>query len=77
MTQRKTYHVVSHDGDWKVELENAQRASGVFDTKAEAIERARELAKAAPLGQVIVHREGDNEIQKEWTYGQDPERFPG
>lgn len=77
MSDRKTYHVVSVDGDWKVKLEHAQRSSGVFDTKAEAIERAKELAKAAPLGQVKVHREGDNEIQKEWTYGRDPEKYPG
>lgn len=74
MTKRKTYHVVNEDGDWKVQLENAQRASGVFETKANAIERARDLAKAAPLGQVIVHRQGDDVIQNEWTYGDDP--FP-
>jgi uncharacterized protein YdaT len=77
MSARKTYHVLSIDGDWKVKLENAQRASAVFDTKAQAIERARELAKAAPLGQVKVHREGDDVIQKEWTYGKDPEKYLG
>jgi uncharacterized protein YdaT len=73
MSQRKTYHVEHEDGEWKVEAEHAKRASGVFETKAEAIGRARELAQAQALGQVIVHKK-DGEIQTEWTYGQDP--FP-
>ena len=76
MTERKTYHVVNDEGEWKVRLEKAQRASGVFESKSEAIERARELAKHAPLGQVVVHGR-DNAIENEWTYGEDPRRYPG
>ena len=76
MVDRKTYHVEHEEGEWKVEAEHARRASGVFETKAEAIDRARELAKAQGLGQVIVHKR-DGTIQTEWTYGEDPEKYPG
>jgi uncharacterized protein YdaT len=75
--ERVTYHVVaSRSGGWNVKRENAQRASATTDTKREAIDRARDLAKAQDLGQVIVHR-SDGVIQTEWTYGQDPEKHRG
>ncbi len=46
MTKRKTYHVTSGtDGGWKVKEEKASRASSSHGTKAEAVERAKELAK--------------------------------
>ena len=70
---RKTYHVTTHRYGWQVKAAGAQRASSVESTKAEAVERARELAKAADLGQVVVHKQ-DGVIQTEWTYGKDP--FP-
>ena len=44
--------------------------------KAEAIARAKELAKAESLGQVVIQRK-DGQIQTEHTYGQDPERSRG
>lgn len=75
--ERVTYHVVSNrGGGWNVKKENAQRATVTTGTKQEAIQRARDLAKAQDLGQVIVHR-ADGVIQTEWTYGQDPERHRG
>ena len=49
---------------------------GAWDHKNLAIEHAKELAKAAPLGQVIVHGE-DGKIQDEFTYGEDPRNIPG
>ena len=45
-------HVVQHDDGWAVKKTHAERASGVFDQQAQAIERARELAGR---GEVIVH----------------------
>jgi uncharacterized protein YdaT len=42
-----------HDQGWAVSKPGAERASGVFDTQAEAIERARELA-----GKGTVHVQG-------------------
>lgn len=74
---RKTYHVTKgNDGQWKGTLEGSQRASVSADTKADALERTVDLAKQAPLGQVVIHKE-NGIIQSERTYGKDPRRFPG
>lgn len=72
MAARKTYHVTTNDdGGWNVKAENASRASSSHDKKADAIDRAKELAKAQPLGQVVIHGQ-DGRIQTEHTYGHDP-----
>lgn len=71
----KVYHVVPIPGDkegWRVEGENAKRASSWHDTKEEAIERGRELAHARK-GQLKVHK-ADGKFETEYTYGHDP--FP-
>jgi len=74
MSNRKTFHVTPRaDGGWNVRRENTSRASSIHDTKAEAINRAKELAKNQDLGQVIIHKK-DGTIQTEYTYGKDP--FP-
>ena len=71
---RKTYHVTPNgDGGWKVKAEGASRAAGVHEEKAPAIAQARDLAKSAGLGQVVIHNQ-KGRIQEERTYGQDP--FP-
>ena len=59
------------DGRWQTKAEGASRASQVAKTNAEAIDRARELARSTPLGQVIIHK-SDGKIQTEHTYGRDP-----
>jgi hypothetical protein len=43
--ERPTINVVKREDDWAVIRENASRATGVFDSKREAVARARELAK--------------------------------
>lgn len=74
MAKRTTYHVTKNRSDgWNVIKEGAQRASGNFGTKQEAINRGKELAKGAPLGQIKIHGR-DGRIQTEHTYGKDP--FP-
>lgn len=71
---RKTYHVAPDgNGDWKVKGEGNSRASGVHANKTDAVGQAKNLAKAQPLGQVIIHGQ-DGKIQTEYTYGKDP--FP-
>jgi hypothetical protein len=45
--------VIRHEDGWAVKKPNAERASGVFDTQADAIKRARELA-----GRGTVHIQG-------------------
>lgn len=77
MAKRVVYHVVpTSGGDWKVEKKGAERASAVSPDKQPAIQRATELAKKAPLGQVVIHK-GDGTIQKEYTYGKDPRKTKG
>jgi hypothetical protein len=70
---RKRYHVIADKGDWRVEFEGGDRASGVFGTNAAAVDRGIELARAQELGQLIIHKQGGT-IQEERTYGSDP--FP-
>ncbi len=72
MPRRTTYHVTRRpDGQWQTKLVGASRASAVTKTKAEAVERARALARSKPLGQVVIHT-SDGRIQTEHTYGKDP-----
>ena len=74
---RKSYHVVPLEkGGWAVKLEGAKSPSAKLDKKPEAVTRAKELAKKAKLGQVIVHKL-DGKIQAEYTYGDDPKRSKG
>jgi hypothetical protein len=72
MANRKVYHVTKNRNDgWDVKRENADRATKNVETKDEAIKVAKELAKNANLGQVIIHKQ-DGKIQTEYTYGKDP-----
>lgn len=72
MAKRTKYNVTRRpDGQWQAKAEGASRASAVSKTKAAAVDRARDLAKSQPLGQVIIHK-SDGKIQTEHTYGKDP-----
>ena len=72
MPKRTQYHVVkSPRGGWDVKKAGAQRASANVSTKQQAVEKGRELAKNAPLGQLVIHK-GDGKIQTEHTYKKDP-----
>jgi hypothetical protein len=56
--------VKKHPDGWAVTKPNAQRASGVFETQAEAIKRAREIAGGGP-----VHIQGRHgEFRKETPF---------
>lgn len=70
-TKRKTYHVTPRQEGWAVTPTGATRASAATSTKAEAVARAKELAKKAHQGQVVIHGR-DGRIQTEHTYGSDP-----
>jgi len=78
MAARTIYHVVydSDEQHWEVKRQGAERASFVFETKEEAIEKARAVAKNNKPSQVIVHKK-DGVIETEWTYGDDPASSPG
>lgn len=72
MAQRSVYHITGKRGEgWNVKKEGAERSSGKFPVKTEAIERGKELAKGAPKGQIKIHK-GNGKIQTEHTYGKDP-----
>lgn len=70
----RVYHVQPNpEGGWRVQGENALRASSRHRNKEQAVKRGRELAQARS-GDVIIHRE-DGKIQVEYSYGDDP-RLP-
>lgn len=73
---REVYHVVPNSSAerWVVSQENTA-FKREFDRKEEAVEFARERAKAAALGQIKVHKQ-DGNMEYESTYGEDPERSP-
>jgi hypothetical protein len=79
MAERKVYHIVPNSGqekDWKIKEEKVDEPIGLFSNKEEAIEKAKEIAKANEPSQIIVHRE-DGQIQTEYTYGDDPREYKG
>ncbi len=76
MTRKKVWVSPDGDGGWNVKTQGAKRAVGNFEDKPDAVDRAKEIAKSAPLGQVIIQKR-DGEIQTEYTYGKDPEKYPG
>lgn len=72
---RKIYHVTKgQDGEWKGKAVGAARASVSGDRKEDVVRRTAEIAKAQPLGQVVIHKE-NGVIQSERTYGDDPVRY--
>lgn len=69
---KKDIHVVPHSHGWATKKEGKERAGSVHDTKAEALEQAREQAKREHV-EVVIHRK-DGRIQDSDSYGSDP--FP-
>ncbi len=67
---KKDIHVVPHKEGWATKKEGASRAGAVTDTKAEALERAREQAKRENV-EVVIHKK-DGKIQDSDSYGNDP-----
>ena len=53
----KDQFVEKHDDGWAVRKEGSDRATAIFKTRVEAVERARELAENQG-GDVYVYREG-------------------
>ncbi|PIW26696.1 MAG: hypothetical protein COW30_13730 [Rhodospirillales bacterium CG15_BIG_FIL_POST_REV_8_21_14_020_66_15] len=68
----KGQHVVPNGNKWSVRRAGAARASGVYNTQAEAIEKARELARNQSTELYIHGRDG--RIRERDSYGKDP--FP-
>jgi uncharacterized protein YjbJ (UPF0337 family) len=67
--ERKTYFVTTHaDGGWKVQVEEASRATSVHKIKGEAVANAKELAKGHQPSQLLVYKQNGT-VQTEQTYG--------
>jgi uncharacterized protein YjbJ (UPF0337 family) len=65
----KTYLVKPHpDGGWKVQAEEATRATSVHRTKAEAVAAGKELARSKVPSQLLVYKADGFEVQEEKTY---------
>lgn len=63
-------HVVPDGDKWAVRKSGSSRASGKFDTKADAIKNARRIAKNQKTELYIHGRDG--KIRERNSYGNDP-----
>lgn len=61
--ERTWYVLPDEEEGWRVERGSASRASGTYGTKAQAVERAKTIARDHPEGQVVVHR-ADGSFQR-------------
>ena len=77
MAKRVVYVVEPRDGgDWAAQRRGTQRAAVVEENKSDAIGEARRLAQQHPLSQVVI-KNANGRIEREYTYGDDPRRYPG
>lgn len=68
---RKTHHVVpSSQGGWNIKKGGAEKASGHFDRKLDAIDQAREISRNQGSELVIHNRNG--KISQSDSHGNDP-----
>jgi hypothetical protein len=71
-----THHVVPNsDGGWDVRRGGADRTSGHFDTKREAIDRGREISRNSGTEFKIHNRDG--RISQSDSHGNDPPNIKG
>lgn len=66
----KDYHVVPQGEGWALKRENAQRASSLHSTQADAITAGKELAKKQQT-ELVIHRP-NGQIRDSDSYGNDP-----
>jgi len=71
----KQIFVSPSGADWKVKGVGNDRASAVLDTKAEALERGKEIAKNQNAELLVQNLDGT--IGWRNSYGNDPERSKG
>ncbi len=68
---RKTHHVVpSPEGGWDVKKGGGERASGHFDRKQDAIDRARDISRNQH-SELVIHNK-DGKISRTDSHGNDP-----
>ena len=59
------------DGDWETKKEKGERASGVYDTRKEAVDAANRQAEREHV-EVIVQKKSDHTIGSKDSHGEDP-----
>lgn len=72
MTTKRNQHVVPSGQEWAVRGAGAARATEILPTKAEAVNRAREISRNQGTELFIHGRDG--KIQSRDSHGRDP--FP-
>ena len=72
MSKIPSQHVVPHSDGWAVKKSGSDKATGVFNTQKEAINRARELSQKQG-SELLIHGR-DGRIRDRDSHGQDP--FP-
>lgn len=76
MSQNRDIHVTPRDdGGWNVRRENADRASSVHDTQAEAAAEGRRLARQNHVEFNLHGRDG--QVREKDSYGNDPNPLKG
>lgn len=70
LTKNPGVNVVKRGHHWAVVRDNAERATGVFDTQHAAIERGREIARNQETELRI--QGGDGRWRNSNSYGDDP-----
>ena len=71
----KQVFVSPKDGSWSVKTVGASRAAGIYDTKSEAVEKAREVAINNHAEMTVQNRDG--KIGWKNSYGNDPRESKG
>ena len=71
-----THHVVPHDGGgWDIRRGGAERVSGHFPTRAQAVDRARQISRNA--GTELKIHNLDGRIGQSDSHGHDPRNIKG
>jgi hypothetical protein len=78
--ERFVIHVVHSNSSGRWHLKHNDTTLASFETKAEAFgegqAQGNKLWDEGNPAQLVIHRE-DGSIEREYTYGKDPERHPG
>ena len=73
MIQKSTHVIPNQEkGGWDIKQSGAQRSSGHFDTKQQAVGRAREISRNQQ-SELVIHNK-DGKISQKDSHGNDP--FP-
>jgi len=75
MSKKSTHIVPSSNGGWDIKQSNAQRSSGHFNTKQEAVDKGRTISTNQRTEFVIHNKNG--RIARKDSHGNDPKSIKG